>query len=320
MRTRAIRILHVIALCFGLAFILWGLFQYQSYKLTKEIGADGIGEIKTEPVPPGSIIYVHTTATKKMDTRLVRNDNREISFSGNDTYYDQHLNAGGPPGNGVGTDVTLMPWPALGETTYTVLVMAPRDISIDYTEADVRYDVNVFIWTPGWSVMVLGFIVIIGTFTMGTVLGVGLFGPAAYRPRTREELLAQAREVPPARAPPPVQARPMEIQEPPAPRPVAGRPAAPPPRVPEPEAEFGPRYEVSAEAEEPPAPAPRRGEPVWDAAPARLDRPQAAAAEPGKPLKKIKCSACGAIIPVYSAERPLRVTCPLCGRQGTLQR
>jgi hypothetical protein len=303
-----------------LAFIVWSILQHQSYKLTKEIGADGIGEITTEPVPPGSVVYIHATSTKKMDTRLIRNDNREVSFSGNNTYYDQHLDAGGPPGNGVGTDVTLWSLPAQGATSYTILVMAPRDISIDYTEEDVRYDVDVSIWTPGWSIMMVGFVVLVGTLTMGTVLGIGLFGPGAYRPRTREELMAQGREVPPVRAPAPVQARPMEFSEPALARPPMARQPAPPPRVPEPESEFGPRYEVSSEEEEPPAPAPRKGEPVWDMAPTRVERPAAAAPEPGKPLKKIKCSACGAIIPVYSAERPLRVTCPLCGRQGTLQR
>jgi len=320
MKTGTVRWLHYFAICLGLAFIIWSLLQHQSYKLTKEVGADGIGQITTEPVPPGSVVYVHATASKNMDTRLIRNDNREVSFSGCNTYYDQHLDAGGPPGNGVGTDVTLWSWPAQGRTTYTIIVMAPRDVSIDYTEAEVSYKVDVVIWTPDWSIMVLGFVVIVGTLTMGTVLGIGLFGPGAYRPRTREEAAAVAREVPPARPMAPVQARPTEIPEPPPPRPPATRPPAPPPRVPEPESEFGPRYEVSAEAEEPPAPPPRRGEPVWDMAPGRVERPPAPAPEPGKPLKKIKCSACGAIIPIYTAERPLRVTCPLCGRQGTLQR
>jgi hypothetical protein len=176
------------------------------------------------------------------------------------------------------------------------------------------------IWTPDWSLMVTGAVIVAATLTMGTVLGIGLFGPGVVRPRTREEQMAMAREVPPVRGQAPVQARPTEIPEQPVARPPMARQPAPPPRVPEPEAEFGPRYEVNAEAEGPPAPAPRRGEPVWDMAPTRVERPAPPAPEPGRPLKKIKCSACGAIIPIYSAERPLRVTCPLCGRQGTLQR
>jgi hypothetical protein len=319
MKTRTVRWLHYIAICLGLAFIVWSLLQHQSYMLSKDIGVEGVGQITTEQVPAGSFVYVHATSTKKMDTRLVRDDNRDLVYVGNNSYYDRHLDAGGPPGNGVGTDVTLMPWPAQGPTTYTITIKAPSDVSIDYTEADVKYDVNVDIWTPDWSLLVIGFVVVSATFTMGTVLGIGLFGPGAYRPRSREEMMAQAREVPPVRAPAPVQARPTEIPEQYVARPPTARQAGPPPRVPEPEAEFGPRYEVRVEDEAPPAPAPRRGEPVWDMAPTRVERP-APAPEPGKPLKKIKCSACGAIIPVYSAERPLRVTCPLCGRQGTLQR
>jgi hypothetical protein len=320
MKTRTVRWLHYIAICLGLLFILWSLFQYQSYALSKDIGVEGVGQIATEQVSPGSIMYVHATSTKKMDTRVVRNDNRDMVFVGNSSYYDRHLSAGGPPGDGVGTDVTLWVQPSLGPTTYTIQIKAPSDTSIDYTEADVKYDVQVTIWTPDYPILIIGFVVISATLTMGTVLGIGLFGPAAYRPRSREELMAQAREVPPVRAPAPVQARPTEMPEPAVMRPSAARQAGPPPRVPEPESEFGPRYEVRAEAEEPLAPAPRRGEPVWDMAPTRLERSAAAAPEPGKPLKKIKCSACGAIIPIYSAERPLRVTCPLCGRQGTLQR
>jgi len=112
---------------------------------------------------------------------------------------------------------------------------------------------------------------------------------------------------------------PEPVSAAPIPPPVVRR-AAPPPRAPPPESEFEPRYEVSPEAPQPPVAPARRGEPLWDVAPARLEKPAAAAPETGKPLKKIKCSACGAIIPIYSTERPLRVTCPLCGRQGTLAR
>ena len=128
------------------------------------------------------------------------------------------------------------------------------------------------------------------------------------------------RELPPVRAPAPMQVRQSEMPEPMSVPPPAVRRAGPPQRAPPPESEFEPRYEVQAEVAPLPAPVTRRGEPLWDIAPARVERPQAAPPEPGKPLKKIKCSACGAIIPVYSAERPLRVTCPLCGRQGTLTR
>jgi len=38
-----------------------------------------------------------------------------------------------------------------------------------------------------------------------------------------------------------------------------------------------------------------------------------------KPVAKVKCSACAEVIPIYSTERPLRVECPECHRQGTLK-
>jgi len=36
-----------------------------------------------------------------------------------------------------------------------------------------------------------------------------------------------------------------------------------------------------------------------------------------KPLSTLKCNACGTLIPIYTKERPLRTTCPMCGRQST---
>lgn len=326
MKTSTVRYLHYIAICVGILFILWGLFQYQSYALHKDVGVEGVGQITTEEVSPGSIMYVHTESTKKMDTRVVGNNNRDMVFVGNQSTYDQHLAAGGPPGGGVGTNIGLWVLPSLGPTSYTIQIKAPSDVSIDYTESEVKYDVSIIIWTPNFPLLIAGFVLIFSALTMGTVLGIGLFGPGIYRPKpaggvpeTRE------REVPPVRVPQPIRERPLEEPEPmdevPAavPPPIVRR-AAPPPTVPPPESEFEPRYEVQAEPAPPAAAPARKGEPLWDIAPARLERPKAAPPEPGKPLKKIKCSACGAIIPVYSAERPLRVTCPLCGRQGTLTR
>jgi hypothetical protein len=200
-------------------------------------------------------------------------------------------------------------------TRYTILVKAPTETTIDYTEADVSYKVDVSIWTPNFLLLVAGFLLIFCTMTLGTVIGIGIFGPGVYRSKGAPAPAQPAgpRETPSReRAPPPV------ITAPPARR-------APPPAVPPPEPAFEPRYEVQAEEILPPAPAPvppRRGEPMWDVSPTPIQR-AAAPAPPVQdaraPLKKIKCSACGAVIPIYTNERPLRVTCPLCGRQGTLR-
>ncbi len=314
MKTGTVRFLHHIAIFFGILFLLWGVCQWQTYTLSKDVGVDGTGTLVTEQVPPGAIMTVHTTSSNRMDTRVVRMDAREEVYVGNDTYYDQHLIAGGPPGNGVGKDVSMMA-SSLTPTRYMILVKAPTEATIDYTEADVSYKVDVFIWTPSFLLLITGFILIFCTMTLGTVLGIGIFGPGVYRPKGAPAPMraGEPRQTPPIeRTPPPV------ITAPPARR-------APPPAVPPPEPAFEPRYEVQAEELPPPAPAPapaRRGEPMWDVSPAPVQRaaaPAPVAQEARAPLKKIKCSACGAVIPIYTNERPLRVTCPLCGRQGTLR-
>lgn len=40
---------------------------------------------------------------------------------------------------------------------------------------------------------------------------------------------------------------------------------------------------------------------------------------PKKPVTKVRCAGCKAAIPIYSAQRPLVVTCPHCGRMGMLK-
>ena len=308
---------YLAVILIGILFIIGGLLQSENYILKKDREVAGTGVIMTEQVPPGSIMVVHSTSSRNMDVRVVKNDNREMVFVGNETYFDSHLAAGGPPpdGNGVGRDITL--WVvAWTETSYTISIKAPTDTPIDYTEADVSYTVTVWIWTPHYYLILMGIILITSAFVIASVRGTGVFREAVYRPRPGEAPAPAPREVPPVQAPAaPIAAAPAPA---PAPAPVTRR-AAPPPApvpLPPPEPAFGPRYEVRVETP-PPAPA-RRGEPAWDSAPARVERPPAAFEEARKPLKKIKCSACGAIIPIYTAERPLRVTCPLCGRQGTL--
>jgi len=310
MKTGTVRLLHHIVIFFGILFLLWGLIQGQKYVLNKDVGVEGTGMITTETVSPGSIVFVEASASKRMDTRLVRLDNRDLAYVGNNSYYDRHLSAGGPgDGNGVGTKVSLQAMTPT-ETRYALLIKAPTDSGVDYTEAEVSYKVEINIWTPNYLLVMTGIVLIFSALVLGTVLGIGLFGPGVYRPRQAA-----------LTAPPTDEEYPEEVEPAPAPAPAYRRPA--PAAVPPPEPAYAPRVEVREEELPPePAPPPKRGEPTWDTAPARVDR---GAAKPPvddkkKPLKKIKCSACGAIIPIYTAERPLRVTCPLCGRQGTLTR
>ena len=54
----------------------------------------------------------------------------------------------------------------------------------------------------------------------------------------------------------------------------------------------------------------------------RLEEMQAGArveVEELKPLKRIKCTSCGAVIPIYTTERPLQIECTGCGKRGVLK-
>jgi len=320
MKTRTVRLLHNVVIFFGFAFLLWGLAQWQTYKLTKETGVDGTGMLVTEEVPPGGIITVTSSSSEKMDVRIVKMDSRVIALTPNNTYYDSHLARGGRDDGGVGKGVSLTT-SSLTQTRYMVLIQAPRDETLTYSEADVKYTVEVFIWAPNFLLLIAGIVLVACTMTVGTVMGIGIFGPPRWPPATapaQKPGPAEPRGVPPVeRAPPPAPG----AAEPPPPPVITAPPArrAPPPAVPPPEAPFEPRYEVRAEEVAPPPMPARRGEPLWDMAPAPVPKPSVAPAQPGTPLKKIKCSACGSIIPIYTNERPLRVTCPMCGRQGTLR-
>ncbi len=39
----------------------------------------------------------------------------------------------------------------------------------------------------------------------------------------------------------------------------------------------------------------------------------------GAPLKTVKCGHCGGRVPVYTEKRPVRITCPICTKSGTLR-
>jgi len=38
-----------------------------------------------------------------------------------------------------------------------------------------------------------------------------------------------------------------------------------------------------------------------------------------RPITRVRCAGCKAAIPIFSAQRPLVVTCPQCGRMGMLK-
>jgi hypothetical protein len=51
-----------------------------------------------------------------------------------------------------------------------------------------------------------------------------------------------------------------------------------------------------------------------------IEEPSEAAPEDErKPLARLKCKACETVIPIYTDERPLKILCPDCGKQGILK-
>lgn len=70
----------------------------------------------------------------------------------------------------------------------------------------------------------------------------------------------------------------------------------------------------SQPASPPASPGPVAGPPIPPAPPA-IAPPE----EPGEPLKNVKCGHCGALIPIYTNDRPLPIKCQKCGAAGTLK-
>lgn len=308
-----IRWLHHIVIFFGILFLIWGTIQKQTYILNKDEDVSGTAYFTTEKVSPGSVVYLHMSASNEMDARIIRNDNRDMRFLGNNTYYDQHLSAGGPPpeGNGVGTEVDL--WTiASTETRYTILIKLPTHKSIDYTERDVKYTVECIIWTPNYPLIICGIVLIFSALTLGTVLGISLFGAGAVRvlpmPSIEEKEKKREEEIPiPTK-------KKVEVKEDVEVKEAMKEVPPPEPTIPSP---FEPKLEVKPEDVEVKE-KPKKKKVEWDTElPKKLEKPPEK--DRRKPLKRIRCSACGAIIPIYTKERPLKITCPMCGRRGTLR-
>jgi len=112
---------------------------------------------------------------------------------------------------------------------------------------------------------------------------------------------------PPAPAPAPGAPRPPVAGPPPPPQPITGIPPA----------NLGMAHGPGA----PPAPqpVPPPGQP---GAPGPVAPTISGQGSPGDkvPLKTVRCSKCGATIPIYSEERPLQITCPGCKFSGTLKK
>jgi ribosomal protein S27E len=88
----------------------------------------------------------------------------------------------------------------------------------------------------------------------------------------------------------------------PAPEPASGAPPAPGP--PPEAADIGDRIEAAM---------------VSKATESEHDATEVEQKEDVKPITRVRCAGCRAAIPIFSAQRPLVVTCPQCGRMGMLK-
>jgi len=269
----------------GLLLIGMAFFPTINGKIVK--GTDKPSKtIVTPPADPGAIIWVEVTSDSPVEVRVVKYDNRESYVTYNGSYEETLVVA-----EGKGTHVSLDSLSSLNiapvRTSYGIIVIVPPDAN--YTEQDISYTVKYTIWTPNYVFMFLGVVMLTQAFIF---LRLKKMAVPSVALRVEEERG-------PAAAPqrPPMRERvPAAAAAPPAP----GREAPPAPR-----------------REAPPAPV---REEVPPEPPVVEEKPPEPMREERKPLKKIRCSNCKTIIPIYTDKRPIKVTCPNCGRSGVLRK
>jgi hypothetical protein len=223
------------------------------------------------------------------------------AFFQNGTLVDKKLAAGGENGGGRGTDVKLSSWkaPARSDTSFLIVVL-DADGTTDNIE-NLEYTVEYKLWRPNYLLMLFGFILILQSLMFRSIAKMkGREVSVDVKDQEPDTARARAREPPRERTPP------ARTREPPPRTPPRRRP--PPRREPEPEPED--EYYPPGEMD--------RG-PVREPEPEVIREPEPQRPARKKPVGRIRCSACGEIIPLYTKERPLRVTCPSCGRAGTLR-
>ena len=305
MRPMISNIFKDLVLVFGILFIVWGMGQVQMGNIHHGVGTEAT-PIDTQMASPGSMIFVHVTSSNTTVTRVVSLENRKAFFE-NGSLVDQTLAAGGSNAGGKGRDVNLNSYPSDTSTAYRIVVLDENEETTDLPNLD--YTIQYYLWMPNFTLILIGFLWIFMFFVLRAI----------SRVQTRSvpvDLEERPEPAPPMRAPP---TRAMGPQAPPARGPMGRQPQpparAPPARAPPPVYEEPPPEEYYPPEEEAPMPEP---EPEPEYAPP----PQPARAPPPsaqKPVAKIRCSACGEIIPIFTKNRPIRVTCSNCGRSGTLK-
>lgn len=300
MRPMIANIFKDLVLVFGILFIVWGLWQVQDGKITHGVGTE-VGPIDTQMASPGSMIFVHTKSNETTVTRVVSLESREAFFQ-NGSLTDIELAAGGVNSGGKGTNVNLNSWPSGTPTAYRIIVLDENEDTANI--ANIEFTVTYTLWMPNFTLLFMGIFMILMFFVFRAISKVQTRDvpvDLGERPEPAPPVRA-----PPARTPPPPARGPARTPPPP---PVRGPTRAPPPAYeePPPEEYYPP--------EEEPAPEPEP-EPEYEPPPPPVRAPPPAAQ---KPVAKIRCSACGEIIPIFTKNRPIRVTCSNCGRSGTLK-
>ena len=311
MKPIIVKILRDLVLLFGILFIVWGLAQVQYGTVQHGVGTESV-PIDTQMASPGSMISVHVKSDNTTETRVVKLESRDAFFQ-NGTLVDKFLVAGGSDGGGRGRDVNLFSHsPSLTPTAYRIVVL-DADGTTDNI-ANINYSVTYTVWMPDFTLILIGFLMIFMALLFRslaklqtTQVPVGIAAEAAPLQRAPPPPV-RGPQAPPARAPPQ-----PPVRQPPARGPPPSR--APPPPPPETYEEPYPPEDQYPPEEAPPPETYEEPEVVAPPPPPVRAPPPAAQ----KPVAKIRCSACGEIIPIYTKNRPIRITCSNCGRSGTLK-
>jgi|GEM_PF-1570459 len=339
---RTIRQLAVVA---GIFFIALALIQIHQVTYTKPALTNSPHDgISTMEVPPFTVIQVSVSGKEKMEVQLITVSKQDATLAENGNITHTHLAAGGSNGGGVGKEVQLSPYMTVVRTVFIIKVLPP--IGADYDDYEMEYTINYNLWMPDYTLIFLGVFFIFGYLVLDKVanfyietrlrlddLSRAVTGKPYIQPSV--QTIAQPQGTQPLQTeqkpqvqptPPPVvatvaqpaqpqQTQPLQIEQKPQVQPTQ----TPQPQMPQPKQPVLATVSQSSQTQPsltPPTPSiPSQTTIATTPPPTQPAQP----AQPKEPLTRIKCPGCKEIIPIYTAERPLKVSCPKCGKQGMLK-
>ncbi len=328
------RWIRQLAVVGGIFFIALALIQVHQVTYDKPaIMAGPQDGLHTIEVPPFSVIKVTVVGEKKMEVQLITVSKQDATLAEGGNLTHSHLAAGGSNGGGVGTNVDLAPYMSVVRTVFIIKILPP--LGADYDEYSMQYTINYTLWMPDYTLIFLGIFFIFGFIVLDKLSYMALESRVKFDELSKAVTGRPFTQVSVVAAP---QVAPQAVKEIPAqPKPVGTLPQALPP-PPSQAGQLGQPGQLGqlgqlgqpgqpGQAGQPPVPPQAQPGPV---AVAQTVGPTvgmktapptpAMSAPPAKePLTRIKCPGCKEIIPVYSAERPLKVSCPKCGKQGMLK-